>query len=104
MEIRIFRKKYVLHEVDPPEGFERLPHDYYFTISKETANYGQYIYIENDTLPIANTPVHEDELTINVVKSWSGTANGEVLPNVTIRLFAKDTKFSDKSTGVEVDS
>ena len=103
-ENRNLSKKYVLHEVEPPEGFERLPHDYYFTISKETANYGQYIYIENDTLPIANKRVHEDELTISVVKSWSGTANGETLPDVTIRLFAKDTKFSDKTTGVEVDS
>ena len=96
--------KYVIHEVEPPTGFQRMPHDYVFTISKETANYGQYIYIENDTMPIANTPIEEDELEISVVKTWSGNAVDEKLPDVTIHLWAKDEKLADKSTAVEVNS
>ncbi len=97
-------KKYILHEVEPPTGFERMPHDYEFTVSKETANYGQWIYINNDTLPVANTPTPEDELTISVEKTWAGNAVDEQLPDVTVHLYAKDEKLAGQSTGVEVDS
>ena len=94
--------KYVLHEVEPPEGYKALPHDYNFTVDTQTATYGQYIYLQDDTLPISNEPIKEDELTITVKKLWpDGAAN---LPDtIRVRLYRKDSRTSPSSSAEEVD-
>ena len=95
--------KYVLHEVDPLPGYQALPHDYYFTIDRKTVNYGEYIYLDGDVMPIANEPEEEETLTIKVVKTFVGATSD--LPQVTIHLKQKDERLSNKSADdIEVDS
>ena len=94
--------KYVLHEVAAPEGYKVLPHDYVFTVDTKTANYGQYIYLNDDTLPISNEPEEEDEVSITVKKLWpDGDAD---LPElIRVHLYQKDKKTDPASSAREVD-
>ena len=95
-------KKYVLHEVEPPEGYKALPHDYVFTVDTQTASYGQYIYLHDDTLPISNEPVKEDDISITVKKIWpDGDAD---LPElIRVRLYQKDSRTAPAASAIEVD-
>ena len=94
--------KYVLHEVAPPEGYKVLPHDYEFTVDIKTANYGKYIYLNDDTLPISNEPEEEDEVSISVKKLWpDGDAD---LPEVIrVHLYQKESKTAPDSSAREVE-
>ena len=95
-------KKYVLHEVEPPEGYKALPHDYVFTVDTQTASYGQYIYLHDDTLPISNEPVKEDDISVTVKKIWpDGDAD---LPElIRVRLYQKDSKTASAASATEVE-
>lgn len=95
--------KYVLHEVEPPEGYKALAHDYVFTVDTQTANYGQYIYMHDDTLPISNEPEQEEELSIKVNKIWpDGDAD---LPDlIRVHLYQKESKTASAASAIEIDS
>ena len=95
-------KKYVLHEVKPPEGYKALPHDYVFTVDTKTASYGQDIYLNGDTLPISNEPVKEEDISITVNKIWpDGDAD---LPDlIRVRLYQKNSRTASAASAIEVD-
>ena len=95
-------KKYVLHEVEPPEGYKALPHDYVFTVDTQTASYGQYIYLHDDTLPISNEPIKDEDISITVNKIWpDGDAD---LPElIRVRLYQKDSRTASAASAIEVD-
>ena len=79
-----------------------MPHDYYFTVDTQTASYGQYIYLHDDTLPISNEPIKEEDISITVNKIWpDGDAD---LPElIRVRLYQKDSKTASATSAVEVD-
>ena len=88
--------KYVLHEVGNLPGYKPLPHDYVFTIDRKNLNYGQYIYLDKDTMPIANEPEEEEELTVTVEKVFDPDVTEK--PQVTIHLYEKAGRLVEKSS------
>lgn len=94
-------KKYVLHEVEPPEGYKPMSHDYYFVVDTQTAIYGEYIYLNDDTLPISNKPVEEDEISITVVKIWPDD-EADLPELIRVRLYQKESKTAPASSATEV--
>ena len=103
----LFDTKYVLHEVTPPPGY-KLTHDYYFTISSGAADYGDYIYFQNDVMPVDEQPEDETETSISVNKVWQNAEGQDITAQmtrpVTVRLYKMAEGSTKKSDAIEVSS